>query len=298
MTTTSIADPLSLVGHVAFDRDGEELGEVAGVYLDRTSSQPEWAAVRVVGGGITVVPLADAAVYEDGLEIPFTSQQVAAAPYRRRRLSRELSEDEEAELYRHYREGTGRSSAASTEVASAARDQAQEVVSAARDQAQEVASAAKDQARAAARSAARQATEVVGTAREQATDVVGEASAQARSVLEETRSRLEEQAVAGTTRVAENLRRLGEEALALTEGRPGEAGVVRDYVWRASERLLEAADRVHGVADDVDSRGLGAALEPVQDFARRRPGVFLLGAAVAGFAVGRAVRSTRADDAT
>lgn len=319
MTTTNIPSPLSLVGHVAFDREGDELGEIAGVYLDRQSSQPEWAAVRLVGGGITVVPLADAVVYEDSLEVPFTRQQVAAAPYQRRRLSRELSEDEEAALYRHYSEGRGSLQAASTEVASAAReqgqqvasaaqDQAQQVASAAQDQAQQVASAAKDQAQqvastvkdegqAVVRSAAQQATEVVGTAREQAAQVAGEASAQARGVLEETRTRLEEQAVTGTSRLAENLQRLGEEALALSEGRADDAVFVGEYVRRAGERLLEAADRVHGVADDVDSRGLEGVLEDVQHFARRRPGLFLLGTAVAGFAVGRAVRSARADGA-
>jgi hypothetical protein len=48
------------------------------------------------------------------------------------------------------------------------------------------------------------------------------------------------------------------------------------------------------VAERLESGGLEGALSDLQGFARRRPGVFLLGAAAAGFAVARLVRGAQA----
>jgi hypothetical protein len=43
----------------------------------------------------------------------------------------------------------------------------------------------------------------------------------------------------------------------------------------------------------MDQRGVEGVLDDVRSFARRRPGVFLLGAGIAGFAVGRLVRGAK-----
>jgi DNA anti-recombination protein RmuC len=178
------------------------------------------------------------------------------------------------------------------EVAATAADEAQETAATAAEQSREVAASAADEGRRVARRAARDARELAGTVSVQAEQVSQEIAEQGRSVVEETTTQLEEQARAQTERLAQALRQLGTEAQALAEGRPADAGTVRDYVSQASERLLEAAGRLEGVADDIDSRGLQGVLEDVQRFARRRPGVFLVGAAIAGFGVGRAVRSS------
>ncbi len=289
MGMTTMFDPLSLLRYPVFDSDDVELGQVAGIYLDRATANPEWAAVRMVDGGIIVVPLADANVDEDSLAIPFTQRQVRGAPCQRDELVRELSEDEEAELYRYYREG-------GAQAGGAARQMAGEVASAAKVQRQRVATAAKDQGRQVAQSTAGQATEVARTAKEQAADVAEQASAQARGLLEETRSRVEEQATTGADKVAANLRRIGEEAMALAEGRPEEASMVRGYVERAGGMFLQAAERAQEVAEDVQSRGLGGLLADAQRFIRSHPGAFLFGAAVAGVAAGRAARSASGQD--
>ncbi len=44
-------------------------------------------------------------------------------------------------------------------------------------------------------------------------------------------------------------------------------------------------------ASEIEERGLEGLAAYVVDFARRRPGVFLAGAAVLGFGVGRLIRS-------
>ncbi len=49
------------------------------------------------------------------------------------------------------------------------------------------------------------------------------------------------------------------------------------------------------VAGDIDDRGVGALLDDLQAFARRRPGAFLLGAAALGFGLGRLAKASRAE---
>ena len=63
-----------------------------------------------------------------------------------------------------------------------------------------------------------------------------------------------------------------------------------DHHGTASELAVQAADRLHGVANWIGEREPGDLVEEVRRFARRRPGAFLLGAAVAGVVVGRLTR--------
>ncbi len=314
MTTMTITDPTDLVGFVAFDRDGEELGEVEGVYMG--SDAPEWAAV-VVDTQFVIVPLANAELYEDSLDLPFTGAEVRSAPWQQAELLADLTEEQEDELVTYYA-GEGESDGdddggpatvgqAGSEVAGAAKEQGQEVASAAVEHTQQVASTAKEEGRRVAstvkqqggevlRSTADQAGEVVETARQQASEVAQQASAEARNLLEETRTRIEDQTAESAHKLAENRSRLGAAARALAEGRPHEAPTVQGYVRRTGETLLDAADRAYGVSDDVRNRGMGGLLADVQTFARRRPGMFLLGTAVVGVLAGRAVRNAQGDD--
>lgn len=102
---------------------------------------------------------------------------------------------------------------------------------------------------------------------------------------------LEEQVATRAQLVADTLRRLGEEGLALAHGRTQEAPVVGDYVRQAAEKLLDAAGRMYDLADDVQSWGLETLLEDLQDLSRRRPGLVLVGTAVGGFAAARFARA-------
>lgn len=176
------------------------------------------------------------------------------------------------------------------EVASTAADQGREVAAAATGRGRAVASTATGRSREVATTAADDARQLATTAKDRAGEVVGEVSEQGRNLLEETKSGLEEQVQVQTTRLAENLARLGGEAHALAQGRPEEATTVVEYVEQAGAKLSDAADALYGVADDVASRGIEAVLEDLGQFARRRPGAFLVGAALVGFGVGRVVR--------
>ena len=54
----------------------------------------------------------------------------------------------------------------------------------------------------------------------------------------------------------------------------------------ATEVAQQAAERIHGAASWLEQREPGDLLQAVRDFARRRPGVFLAGAAAAGLVAG------------
>lgn len=169
---------------------------------------------------------------------------------------------------------TGGSTKARGKAAAAtAGEQGQQVASTATRQGKEVAGAAGDQAR-----------EVAGVVRDQAAQLTQELSAQGRTLYEETRQQIESQAETQTQTLAQSLHRLGNETQALAEGRPAEAGSLATYAQ-------QCADRLHQVASDIEDRGVEGLIEDVGDFARRRPGAFLLGAAVIGFGGGRLIRA-------
>jgi hypothetical protein len=137
---------------------------------------------------------------------------------------------------------------------------------------------------------------VKDTVRVQAAQVRDEIATHGRTVVEEVRTKAQEESYTQARRAGEGLSRLASEAHALAEGRPGDAETLRGYLMQGADRLMEAADRFYGLADEIDERGIEGVASDLQRFARRRPGVFLLGAAVAGFGVGRAVRSAQSDE--
>jgi hypothetical protein len=135
-----------------------------------------------------------------------------------------------------------------------------------------------------ARTASQDARELAGAVRTQAEQVTGELADQARDLLAETRSQLQEQADAQTTRMARALYQVGSQAVALSEGRPDQAGPLAEYAEQAAGWLDTCAAQ-------IEERGLEGLASDVVDFARRRPGVFLAGAALLGVGVGRLIRS-------
>ncbi len=159
--------------------------------------------------------------------------------------------------------------------AATASEQGQEVAREARAHTQQVASVAGDQAR-----------EVADLVRDQTTLLTQELSSQGRTLYEETRQQVAEQADVQAQALAQTLHRWGSEAQALVEGRPADAGTVGMYARQIADRLYQAAS-------EIEIRGASGLVEEVQDLARRRPGTFLLGAALIGFGGGRLVRSAK-----
>lgn len=144
---------------------------------------------------------------------------------------------------------------------------------------------AKDQASQVADSAKQQASDVAATAKEQAGHVVTDAKTHVQDLLAQTTDQVGTQADEQAQRLAGNLKALSEELASMAEdGEPGST---------AHTLVDEAARRAGSAASYLDGRTSGQLLGDVSDFARRRPGAFILGSAVAGLLVGRLGRATK-----
>jgi len=91
-----------LEGRPVLGTDGSKIGTVADVYFDKDTRQPEWALVTtgLFGTKHSFVPITNATTTGEGLQVPFTKDQVKDAP--RLDDDGELSQDEELLLSQHY----------------------------------------------------------------------------------------------------------------------------------------------------------------------------------------------------
>jgi uncharacterized protein (TIGR02271 family) len=89
-------------GRTVVDRDGEKIGKLNEIYLDRETNQPEWALVNTgrLGKKSSFVPLKGAAPAGEDVRVAYAKDQVKDAPSID--ADGHLSQQEEAELYRHY----------------------------------------------------------------------------------------------------------------------------------------------------------------------------------------------------
>ena len=177
-----------------------------------------------------------------------------------------------------------RAQAAAKTTKDTAAQETRRVKATATTQAKQVKGTAVGQTKVVARTANQDVRELAGTVRSSADQVKGEVTGQVREMLAETQGQLQEQADMQAGRLASALWQVGTQAVALSEGRPEQAGPLVDYAEQAAEWLDNCASH-------LEDRGLEGLATDVVDFARRRPGVFLAGAAVVGFGVGRLIRS-------
>jgi hypothetical protein len=89
-------------GRTLVDHHGEPLGTIEIIYLDKVTNQPEWALLEAgaTGPARTFVPLVSAGEEGDTIRVPFAKTLIEGAPAMP--AEKELSEDQEGELYRHY----------------------------------------------------------------------------------------------------------------------------------------------------------------------------------------------------
>jgi PRC-barrel domain len=86
-----------LVGH-----DGEKVGTISHIYLDRETGDPSFVSVKtgLFGMKSSLVPIAAASQHGDHIHVAFTKDEVKDAP--NVDADEDLSPDEEQRLYSHY----------------------------------------------------------------------------------------------------------------------------------------------------------------------------------------------------
>ena len=84
------------------DPDGDKIGTIEDIFLDRQTGEPAWAAVKtgLFGRKHTLVPIRDAVTQDDEIRVSFDKEQVKDAP--NIDPDGELSPDEERQLWEHY----------------------------------------------------------------------------------------------------------------------------------------------------------------------------------------------------
>lgn len=135
-----------------------------------------------------------------------------------------------------------------------------------------------------------QGRHVAGTAKEETQNVAGTAAAQARGVVSDTVRQVSEQvndqAATQRDRLSETLRTLGDDLEQMASQQPGPGSGM------AVDLAREVSERVRALGSHLEGREPGQLLDETRDFARRRPGTFLLGALAAGVVAGRLFRAT------
>jgi len=94
-------------GRTMVSASGDPIGTIEAIFLDNDTGAPEWALVHtgMSGSSSTFVPLAQADSDGSSVVVPYEKAQVTDAPQLER--DQELSQDDEAELYRFYGLGYG-----------------------------------------------------------------------------------------------------------------------------------------------------------------------------------------------
>lgn len=147
-------------------------------------------------------------------------------------------------------------------------------------------SGVKDQAQQTAGAAAGEGKRVAGVAQDEVKNVTAEAQHQIRGLLNEATTQLDDQSKAQKTRLADTVRTFGDDLQAMT-AQDESNGVAAQVVKQVSEQA-------RGLASHLDGREPRELLDDARNFARRRPGTFLLGALAAGVLVGRVTRGAKA----
>ena len=140
---------------------------------------------------------------------------------------------------------------------------------------------AKDEARAVGQTAAQAGSQVASTAADQAKQVTQETKRQAQDMIAQGRSQLQEQARNGQQKAGQGLSEIAQQLRTMVDGSE------QTPTGPAADLVRQAGDKVEELAGWLQDREPGDLVNEVRAFARRKPGVFLFGAAVAGIVAGR-----------
>lgn len=172
--------------------------------------------------------------------------------------------------------------------AEAVTDEAKSAASTAAEEARQTASATVESASQVATTAAEGTRQVASEAAQRVTEVTQQASEQARQFAQRAQGEVREQAASQTQRAATGLRDLAQQFRGLADGQT-ESGF-------AADAARQLGDNVNQFAERLEERGFDGTVDDLRQFASRRPGLFLLGAAAAGFVTVRLGRGLQAAD--
>jgi hypothetical protein len=147
---------------------------------------------------------------------------------------------------------------------------------------------AADEAKNVGQTAAQAGSQVASVATDQAKEVAYETQRQAKDLLDQGRTQVRSQVVSQQQKAGQGLSSLAQELRALADGSSqGAPGPARDL-------LQQASSSVESFASMLQNREPTELLDEVRRFARRKPGLFLLGAAAAGVLAGRLTSGVKA----
>ncbi|MEU3792452.1 PRC and DUF2382 domain-containing protein [Streptomyces fructofermentans] len=94
----------TVLDHPVYDAEGSKVGDAKHVFYDDATGQPEWVIVKtgLFGTNESFVPMRDAHMVEDHLEVSVTKDRISDAPNVDVGSGGHLSPDEEHRLYEHY----------------------------------------------------------------------------------------------------------------------------------------------------------------------------------------------------
>ncbi|GAA3737048.1 PRC and DUF2382 domain-containing protein [Streptomyces tremellae] len=94
----------AVLDHPVYDADGNKIGSAKHVFYDDATGNPEWVTVKtgMFGSSESFIPMHDANLVQDHLEVPYDRDQVKDAPNVDIDAGGHLSEQEEHRLYRYY----------------------------------------------------------------------------------------------------------------------------------------------------------------------------------------------------
>jgi hypothetical protein len=142
---------------------------------------------------------------------------------------------------------------------------------------------ASDRAQQVAGTAATEGQHVAGTAKDEAAKVASEAKGQAKNLFSEATTQVDQQSRMQKDRLAETLRSFSDDLDAM-------AG---DHSGLAADLTQQVAERARGLSTQLGSKDPQDLLQDVRGFARRKPGLFLLGSLAAGVVAGRLLRGAQ-----
>ncbi len=87
-------------GRAVLNKSGDHLGKVREIYLDDATDRPEWVLVDRDEGDPRFIPLADATIQGESIQVSASADAVESAPSLE--PTKQLTQDQERDLYKHY----------------------------------------------------------------------------------------------------------------------------------------------------------------------------------------------------